>query len=103
MAQLLLGMTGGGAVVPTCQAPRGNGTTGVAPLADPLAGERPLVGPQVINDPRPGFSCAPRKSERPKGTGVVAGPRIYADPNSDPRPVAFPKPPIVCLHRIGES
>ena len=49
MAQLLLGMTGGDAVVPSCQAPRGNGTTGVAPLAG--AGHKHLG--IVLNDPRP--------------------------------------------------
>ena len=39
-----------------------------------LAGVRPLVDPQVIDDPRPSPLLAPRKSTPPQGTGVHAGP-----------------------------
>ena len=68
-----------------------------------LAGVRPLVDPQVIVDPRPGSLLAPRKSERPKGSPPTSRSSLGGPAPSDPRAVGFLKPPIVCLHRKGES
>ena len=62
-----------------------------------------LLRALILGDPRPGFARSPRKSQSPQGTDGVAGPQHVVQAPSDPRPVAFPKPPIVCLHRIGES
>ena len=55
-----------------------------------LAGVRPLVGPQVIDDPRPSPLLAPRKSARPKGTTPISQSSLGGPVPSDPRTVVYP-------------
>ena len=68
-----------------------------------LAGERPVVGPQVIDDPRPGFARSPRKSARPKGPPPTSRSSLGGPAPFDPRPVGSVPPTIVAYHRKGES
>ena len=67
----------------------GDLSPGLLSISD-LAGVRPVVGPQVIGDPRPGSLTPPRKSATPKGRGSPTSRSSLGGPApSDPRPVVF--------------